>query len=117
MRIDKLKPSRVKPSESEREKFVALIQQHAGGSPARRYSFARQLMVYGAAFRRAQENFYKEKDGMQKVKKLFTATYELCMAFDCQPVVTADTTRNTMVIEVSSGYSNSFGGGICVPTS
>lgn len=43
-------------SHSEREKFVALIQQHAGGDPTQRYSFAQRLMRYGATYGRLCED-------------------------------------------------------------
>lgn len=42
-------------SRSDREKFVALVQQHAGGDPQKRYSFAQRLMRYGATYGRLQE--------------------------------------------------------------
>ena len=56
-------------SHSERAKFVALIQQHAGGDPAQRRRFAQGLMTSGATFRRAQENYYK--GGQRKLRRFF----------------------------------------------
>jgi hypothetical protein len=93
-------------SHSEREKFVELIQQHAGGDPVGRRNFAQRLMRHGTAFRRAQENYYK--GGAEKIEKIFPAIAELCQTFDCRPYFTADTGLHTMVIEVRSGYSNSL---------
>ena len=117
---------------SEREKFVALIQQHAGGDPTQRYSFAQRLMRYGATFGRIQENQCNgyQKPGsfdwdeeanqrdLKKADKIEAAVSELCKSFDCTPVFSGDPRGNTLKIAVKSGYSNSFGGeGICVPTS
>src|SRR5580692_9805896 len=92
-------------SQSEREEFVTLIQQHAGGDPAGRRNLAQRLMRHGTAVRRAQENYYK--GGAEKIEKIFPAIAELCQTFDCLPRFNADTRLHTMVIEVRSGYSNS----------
>ena len=126
-------------SHSEREKFVALIQQHAGGDPTQRYSFAQRLMRYGATYGRLQEDqcngpnytgndhhdrleqmrWQKHLDTIPaKESKIEKAVSELCKSFDCSPIFSGDPRGNTLKIEVKSGYSNSFGGeGICVPTS
>ena len=124
---------------SDREKFVALIQQHAGGDPTQRYSFAQRLMRYGATYGRlaedacngpessANEAYNKViQDTWQlrqgaipaKQEKIETAVTELCSKFDCKAIFSGDPRGNTLKIEVKSGYSNSWGGeGICVPTS
>ncbi len=129
-------------SHSEREKFVALIQQHAGGDPTQRYSFAQRLMRYGATYGRLQEDqcngpdydlargrqelmqaiqerWQRSQDAIPaKEEKITKAVTELCKSFDCTPVFSGDPRGNTLKIAVKSGYSNSFGGeGICVPTS
>lgn len=117
---------------SEREKFVALIQQHAGGEPATRYSFAQRLMRFGATYGRIQENqcngytkpgtYDWDEEANQrderKAEKIETTVTALCLEYECKPLFSGDPRGNTLKIEVSSGYSNSFGGeGICVPTS
>jgi hypothetical protein len=126
-------------SHSEREKFVALIQQHAGGDAAQRYSFAQRLMRYGATYGRLQEalcngphyvgladhnkriqaEWQRRQDAIPtKEAKIEAAVSELCKTFECSPIFSGDPRGNTLKIEVKSGYSNSFGGeGICVPTS
>lgn len=129
-------------SHSDREKFVALIQQHAGGDPTQRYSFAQRLMRYGATYGRLAEDAcngpdYDRAQGhealMQSVQddwqkrqhaipakqdKIEAAVSELCATFDCKAIFSGDPRGNTLKIEVKSGYSNSFGGeGIVCPTS
>lgn len=130
-------------SHSDREKFVALIQQHAGGDPTERYSFAQRLMRYGATYGRLAEDACNGPDysrvlqrdpvldrlittGWQerqdaipaKQEKIEKAVSELCKAFDCRAIFSGDPRGNTLKIEVKSGYSNSFGGeGIVCPTS
>lgn len=126
---------------SEREKFVALIQQHTGGDPAQRYSFAQRLMRYGATYGRLAEdacngpeyiggasaevnnviarNWQNYLDTLPaKEEKIVKTVTELCEKFDCTPIFSGDPRGNTLKIAVKSGYSNSFGGeGIVVPTS
>lgn len=126
-------------SHSDREKFVALIQQHAGGEATQRYSFAQRLMRYGATYGRLQEDqcngpnytgrpeLYKAieerwqlaQDAIPpKEAKIEQAVTELCSKFDCKAIFSGDPRGNTLKIEVPSKYSNSWGGeGICVPTS
>lgn len=128
-------------SHSDREKFVALIQQHAGGDPVQRYSFAQRLMRYGAtygrlaedacngpdyggfnppsAIKRIEDTWNKRQDAIPaKQEKIEKAVSELCKAFDCRAIFSGDPRGNTLKIEVKSGYSNSFGGeGIICPTS
>jgi len=126
-------------SHSDREKFVALIQQHAGGDPTQRYSFAQRLMRYGATYGRLAEDAcngpeYSNSEAYNKViqdtwqlrqdaipakqEKIEAAVAKLCAEFDCRAIFSGDPRGNTLKIEVKSGYSNSWGGeGICVPTS
>lgn len=126
-------------SHSDREKFVALIQQHAGGDPTQRYSFAQRLMRYGATYGRLAEDacngpeyganeeydkiiqtrWHELQDALPaKQDKIEAAVSELCATFECKAIFSGDPRGNTLKIEVKSGYSNSFGGeGICVPTS
>ena len=131
-----------KASHSDREKFVALIQHHAGGDPAQRYSLAQRLMRYGATYGRLQEEqcngpeinvpfptedlykriqteWQKRQDAIPtKESKIEAAVSDLCSKFDCRAIFSGDPRGNTIKIAVSSGYSNSWGGeGICVPTS
>lgn len=125
---------------SDREKFVALIQQHAGGDPTQRYSFAQRLMRYGATYGRLVEDacngpeyrmpgeayakavqaaWQERQDAIPaKQDKIEAAVSELCAIFECKAIFSGDPRGNTLKIEVKSGYSNSFGGeGIVVPTS
>ena len=118
-------------SHSDREKFVALIQQHAGGDPQERYSFAQRLMRYGATYGRLQEEqcngpdyngnehhdrlvqaYWQERQDAipAKESKIEAAVVELCAKFDCKAIFSGDPRGNTLKIEVKSG-------GICVPTS
>ena len=126
-------------SHSDREKFVALIQQHAGGDPTQRYSFAQRLMRYGATYGRLAEDgcngpdygpnearsreiqrAWQQRQDMipAKQEKIEQAVEKLCAEFDCKAIFSGDPRGNTLKVEVKSGYSNSFGGeGICIPTS
>jgi hypothetical protein len=126
-------------SHSEREKFVALIQQHAGGQTETRYSFAQRLMRYGATYGRLQEDQCNgpeytgkpELDAQRqrmwqtyqdaipaKEEKIVKAVSALCTEYGCKPVFSGDPRGNTLKIEVPDGFTNDWGReGICVPTS
>ena len=43
-------------NQQRRQQFVAAIQQHAGGEPNARFSFAQRLMRYSATYGRIQEH-------------------------------------------------------------
>ena len=126
-------------SHSEREKFIALIQLHAGGDPTQRYSFAQMLMRYGATYGRLAadacngpdygpsetrnqeiQRCWQQRQDMipAKQEKIEAAVEKLCAKYGCKAIFSGDPRGNTLKIEVKSGYSNSWGGeGICVPTS
>ncbi len=127
-------------SHSDREKFVALIQQHAGGDPTQRYSLAQRLMRYGATYgrlaedacngpefnlpntsytaanreaiaREIQAQWRRQQDAIPaKQEKIEAAVEKLCSEFDCKAIFSGDPRGNTLKIEVKSGYSNSWGG-------
>jgi hypothetical protein len=71
---------------SERERFVALVQQHAGGDPGLRYSFAQRLMRYNATYRRLQaaagERLLRN-DELQKVRQLTTRSVIMATGYGC----------------------------------
>ena len=88
-------------TKAEREKFVAVIQQHAGGEPTQRHRFAQRLMRYGATYGRMQE---KPQDvAPAKEAKIIKAIEDLCHAFNCWPVFSGDFRGDTLTIEVRSG--------------
>ena len=116
---------------SQREEFVARIQEHAGGESSKRLWFAERLMRYGATLGRIAENQcngYRTWDhkwdeeaakrDARKEQRIQVKVGFLCDAFGCKPVFQGDPRGATVRIVVPDGYTNDWGRtGVCVPTS
>jgi len=111
-----------RPTHKEREEFVALIQQHAGGDPNKRLWFATRLMRYGAtlgAIAERQCNGHQTWNGdwdekaakrdEAKEERIETAVSKLCKEFDCVPDFQGDPRGATLKIKVPSGKTNDWG--------
>ena len=123
-----------------RQEFVAAIQQHAGGEPNARFTFAQRLMRFGATYGRIAEHECSAPDARygqdeynarcqkryeeecaryeKKAERIEEQVTKLCAEFGCKPVFGGDPRGNTIKIATPDGHTTDWGHeGIGVPTS